>query len=74
MSGDHKRFRGVAESALLVLVFSHSPALAYFDPNAGGFLFQIFSPLIGIAGVSVLLLRRRVIASLRRLFRISAKK
>ncbi len=67
---------GVAASALLGLAFAFSatPALAYFDPNAGGFLFQILSPLIAMAAGAALFLRRRAIASLRRLFRTGAKK
>lgn len=33
----------------LSLVFVGSPVFAYFDPNAGGFLYQLFAPLMAVA-------------------------
>lgn len=34
-------------SGLLLALFAN-PASAYFDPNAGGFLFQLFAPLMAM--------------------------
>ncbi len=34
---------------VILMVFYATPALAYFDPNTGGYIFQLLGPLIAIA-------------------------
>ncbi|MEC9369106.1 MAG: hypothetical protein VX871_10505 [Pseudomonadota bacterium] len=44
-----------------------APAQAYIDPNAGGFLFQMLSPLLAIGAGALLFLRDRILLLGRKL-------
>ena len=37
-----------------------SPALAYVDPNAGGLLFQLLTPLVALAAAGLAFARRQL--------------
>jgi hypothetical protein len=55
-----------AKGALLVcLLLASGPALAYIDPNAGGFLFQLLAPLFAAAVGAWVFLRRWVSETVR---------
>lgn len=53
---------------LLILVVVPLPALAYVDPNAGGFLLQLLAPLFAAIAGAWLFLRRAIADFLRRLW------
>jgi len=58
----------------VVMVASISPAWAYIDPNAGGFIFQILMPILSLGIAGVALLRRRIAAFFASLWpRLTAK-
>ena len=52
----------------LLLVWSLS-AMAYIDPNAGGFLFQVVFPILAAISASLVVLRQRIGLWLSRLRR-----
>lgn len=53
----------------LILAATPSPALAYVDPNAGGLLFQLLTPIAAIAAVGLSVLRRQCRSALAWVFR-----
>jgi hypothetical protein len=54
---------------VLILLASPSRALAYVDPNAGGFIFQIVTPIAVIGAVALAFLKRQWLALLAWVFR-----
>ena len=54
--------------ALLVLLSQPLPAWAYIDPNAGGMLFQLLTPLFAAIVGGWLFLRRWIASLVRRLW------
>jgi len=52
---------------VMVTAFA-APASAYFDPNAGGLIFQIALPILSLGIAGVALLRRRVVGFVKKLF------
>lgn len=45
---------------ILVLAVIPVPAFAYIDPNAGGLLFQILTPLLAVLGAGIVFAREQV--------------
>jgi len=43
-----------------ITTFSPTMALAYVDPNTGGFIFQLFYPIFVVVGISYLFLKRQI--------------
>ena len=63
MQQSQSRRAFVVRVGVLVAIFaagSIQPALAYVDPNSGGILFQIVTPLIVIISGAFALLKRRI--------------
>jgi hypothetical protein len=46
--------------ALLLLISLTTPAYAYVDPNAGGPLFQLLTPLLALAAAGLTFARRQL--------------
>jgi hypothetical protein len=38
-----------------------SPAFAYIDPNAGGFIFQLAAPLLAFGATALMVLRKKFV-------------
>lgn len=45
---------------ILGLAIIPAPAFAYIDPNAGGLLFQILTPLLAVLGAGLVFAREQV--------------
>jgi hypothetical protein len=45
---------------LLLLAMFAAPAHAYADPNAGGLIFQLLTPLLAVAAAGVAFARRQL--------------
>lgn len=58
-----------AISILPTLLLYSASALAYIDPNAGGWLFQMLMPMLTAAAGAWLVLRRWIAARLQSLLR-----
>jgi hypothetical protein len=63
------QFGRVLAALLLLLVFAPLDALAYIDPHAGGSLFQLLAPVIGMVVAAWVTMRRMIAAWLRSLWR-----
>lgn len=64
----------VAAGVLLVAsICATRPAYAYIDPNAGGALFQLLTPIAAIASAFLIALRRKISAWWSAAFRLRKK-
>ena len=53
-------------SFVMVTMFA-APAWAYFDPNAGGLIFQIAMPILSLGLAGIAFLRKRIIGFVKKL-------
>jgi hypothetical protein len=86
-SGARAYMRSSQVSTLIsasILLISAAPAHAYLDPNSGGLVFQIVTPLLALLAASFGFARRRLVEAwaflsatvrnrLARLFRVSGR-
>jgi hypothetical protein len=55
-------------AALIVIaaITCASPAFAYVDPNAGGLIFQVVTPILAVLAAGLALVRRRFVLAVQR--------
>lgn len=53
----------------LLLALIPTPAFAYIDPNAGGYLFSLLGPLLALVASAWLIAKKKLILAFRYIFR-----
>lgn len=56
----HPHYLCSVVSAVVIFMVVSSPAQAYVDPNAGGLLFQILTPVLGVIAAAGVALRTKL--------------
>lgn len=69
----NERRRRAAWLAAVALMLAPCTAFAYFDPNAGGLLYQLLFPLIAAIVSVYVFLKQWVVATFRRMLRAIAR-